>query len=47
MTWAAWGTMVSKVDAINQLDEHHQQLARETLEAITLRAAANRWQQPA
>ncbi len=30
------------IDAIAQLDEHHQQLARETLEAITLRAAANR-----
>jgi len=34
-------------EALNQLDEHHRNLARELLEAITLRAAANRWKQPA
>ena len=34
-------------EAISNLDDHHQQLARELLEAITHRAAAHRWQQPA
>lgn len=34
-------------EAINDLDPHHQQLARELLEAITHRAHAHRWQQPA
>jgi len=34
-------------EAIKDLDTHHQQLARELLEAITHRAHAHRWQQPA
>ena len=33
-------------EAINDLDPHHQQLAKELLEAITHRAHAHRWQQP-
>ncbi len=34
-------------EAIADLDPHHQQLAKELLEAITHRAHAHRWQQPA
>jgi transcriptional regulator with XRE-family HTH domain len=34
-------------EAINDLDPHHKQLAKELLEAITHRAHAHRWQQPA
>lgn len=32
-------------EALGRLDQHHQDLARQILEAIALRAEANRWQQ--